>query len=150
MTLFVRLLDEPVERKAVALRQALHSRNACCFDIDPGAFGQIPGSPFAYWISSTVRSVFSKFPLLESDGRVARRTNGTTDDGRWIRAWWEVCADIARWVPHAKGGRWAPYYDDLHLCIAWDAKHATYPGYLGTEHRPDVRPASLSTFFALA
>lgn len=147
MTLFLRLLDTTVDRKAATLLEAIRDRNKCCFDVAPETFGHIHGSPFAYWISSATRAIFSRLSPLESGRTVARRTNGTTDDGRWIRAWWEVDAGSSDWIPHAKGGRWAPYYDDLHLCIAWDAKRATYPGYLGTEHRPDVRPASLQYFF---
>ena len=91
------------------------------------------------------------YPPLETNDRVARVTNGTNNDPRWIRAWWEVSPfKTGRkngWVPHAKGGAYAPYYADLHLVVGWDNEGGTYPGYTGTSHRPDLQPASSDYFF---
>ena len=83
---------------------------------------------------------------LESGSRVARVTNQTSDDFRFVRAWWEVPSND-RWRPYAKGGEYAPYYSDLHLVVDWDSTRNTYKGYVGTEHRPDVTPASFDYFF---
>lgn len=125
--------------------------NPLRFAVDPQSFQRVSGSPFAYWITPGIRRLFSDLPPLECDGRVARRTNGTTDDMRWIHAWWEISAHslgrLNGWVPHAKGGTYSQYYADLHLVIAWDESERTYPGYEGTVHRPDKRPASLPYFF---
>ena len=153
-TIFFRMLQ--ADDKAEALHDAVTSfadgsSPTDVFAADTNAFDQIPGSPFAYWTTSSIRSLFSTLHPLESQGRVARRTNGTTNDGRWIRGWWEIPAErVGRtrgWVPHAKGGAFSPYYADLHLLIAWDDNAMTYPGYTGTVHRPDLRPASLGYFF---
>ena len=154
-SVFVRLTEEDDKRSGLvealsALQQGLTPRPAVCL-VNPASFRQIPGSPFAYWVSDRIRQLFKNFPPLESGGRVARRTNGTTDDKRWIRAWWEVSPlNVGRqlgWVPHAKGGAYSTFYFDVHLLIAWDDRSQTYPGYQGTEHRPDLRPASLDYFF---
>jgi hypothetical protein len=51
------------------------------------------------------------------------------------------------WIPHAKGGAFSPFFSDIYLVIHWDKKRETYPGYTGTIHRPDIRPASLQYFF---
>jgi hypothetical protein len=117
------------------------------FERAPQAFDAIPGSPFGYWVSARLLNRFKELPAFEAEGRVARRTNGTTDDGRWIRLSWEVERSLADWKPHAKGGAYSEYWTDLHLVIAWDERRSTYPGYLGTAHRPDVRPASMQYFF---
>src|SRR6185295_8108748 len=60
---------------------------------------------------------------------------------------WEIEPGSEQWRTHAKGGAYSMYYADLHLLIAWDSQKRSYPGYLGTIHRPDVRPASLQYFF---
>ncbi len=156
MTVFIRLLDSSVESKPEDLLRAVgaFSREggeqaalARVFERAPRAFDAIPGSPFGYWVSSRLLERFKEMPAFEAQGRVARRTNGTTDDGRWIRLSWEVERSPSDWKPHAKGGAYSEYWADLHLVIAWDERRSTYPGYLGTEHRPDVRPASMQYFF---
>lgn len=153
--LFFRLLT--IEDKANSLCTSISSIRegqlapSLTFAVSPNIFGRVSGSPFAYWAIPRIFQLFETLEPLEAEGRVARRTNGTTDDQRWIRAWWEVDpAKVGRtkgWVPHAKGGAYSPYYSDLHLLIAWDDSGQTYPGYQGTEHRPDLRPASLTYFF---
>src|SRR5690606_12196960 len=64
----------------------------------------------------------------------------TSDDTRFVRAWWEVAPErivtgtpettpegFRRqtfagkcWVPFAKGGEYSPYYADLHLVVNWE------------------------------
>lgn len=152
-TVFVRALE--ADDKAAALRMAItrpeEALGRLRFDVDTESFALVPGAPFSYWVSETIRRLFVDLPPLESSGTVARRTNGTTDDGRWIRTAWEVPFSSDRndwvWVPHVKGGSFSTYYSDVHLAIYWDSRNLTYPGYLGTVHRPDVRPASLQYFF---
>jgi hypothetical protein len=152
-TVFLRALE--ADDKAAALRTAIcnpaTSRGTLRFEVDTESFALVPGAPFAYWVRENVRRLFVELEPLEASGRIARRTNGTTDDGRWIRAAWEAPLRPEReertWVPHVKGGAFATYYSDVHLAIHWDRLHLTYPGYLGTVHRPDVRPASLQHFF---
>jgi hypothetical protein len=152
-TIFVRALES--QDKAASLRTAItdpvEALGSIRFDVDTESFALVPGAPFSYWVSEKIRRLFVDLPPLESSGTVARRTNGTTDDSRWIRAAWEVpfrsARDDWRWVPHVKGGSFSTYYSDAHLTIHWDRLRLTYPGYLGTVHRPDVRPASLQYFF---
>ena len=154
MTTFIRLLQ--AEDKEATLRSAVDcgTRRRLAtgvFQVALASFNQMPGSPFAYWISKRVIGLFSKLPQLEHGSRVARITNETSNDLRWIRAAWEVpyhcVARSYRWVPHAKGGEYSPYYSDLHLVIAWDEEVQSYPGFEGTANRPDHRPASCEFFF---
>jgi hypothetical protein len=102
---------------------------------DPASFGQIPGSPFAYWVSEDLRRKFNDSPRFESDGRTVKQGLATTDDFRFVRTWWEVnSGETARsheetlrgkpWVAFAKGGEYSPYYADLHLVVNWDQEGA--------------------------
>lgn len=45
----------------------------------------------------------------------------TADDERFLRYHWEVTQSIIapRWVPHAKGGEFSRYYQDLSLVVDW-------------------------------
>lgn len=154
MTVFLRLLaEEDKETNLLATCKAVRSdqEDGRVYQVNPTAFKAINGIPFAYWASDKIFDSFERGVRFQNEARKALRTNGTTDDGRWIRAWWEteVTDDRSRikWIPHAKGGAFSPFYSDLHLIIAWDRESETYPGYQGTVHRPDIRPASLQHFF---
>ena len=122
MTLFIRLLE--VKDKAVELRRALSDTSYSeHFRLDLDTFAQIPGTPFAYWVSERVRSTFKCFPAFGGEGRTAKQGLATADDFRFVRARWEVAENKLgeRWYGFAKGGAYSPYYADVHLVVNWEA-----------------------------
>jgi hypothetical protein len=158
MTVFYRLLRTPVPEKASALRDAVRSTreqhaevaSTIVFDVPSNAFGVVPGGTFAYWVSDSVRSLFSRLPPMASEGRAAQRTNSVDDNFRFARLHWEIRlsgADEPTWVPWPKGGAFKPFYYDPDTVIAWSNARWTYPGFLGTPSRPLERPASADLFF---
>ena len=150
--IFLRLLRD--EDKAQALAEAIaalregHRLESMVYPVPPASFRQVPGSPFAYWVSERIRRLFTELPAFESDGRAVRVGLQTSDDFRFVRAWWEVPSECIldgangpdwredltafqawcrqrtfegkRWVPFAKGGVYSPYYADLHLVVNWE------------------------------
>lgn len=152
-TVFLRALA--AEDKAATLRAAIREPDAARgkqrFEVDTASFAAVPRSPFAYWVSERLRRLFKELPAIESDGRFARVTNPAGDDTRFFRAWWEPVPsswnERVAWVPLNKGGSFAPYYFDVHLMVRWDSLVQSYFGFLGTEHRPLTKPASLEFFF---
>ena len=128
-TLFFRLLAE--DDKETALASAVDAVRdterlpATAHVADPQSFRQVPGSPFAYWVSEAVRRKFVSLTSLEGSGRSVRGGPDTGQDFRCIRAFWEVgpkeIGQLRRWAPHAKGGEFSPYYSDVHLVILWGA-----------------------------
>lgn len=142
MTTFIRLLEVAVDEKGDALRDAIRvgkgnrqgsktPRNAgekggergegrLVFEVEPAEFKKVPGSPFAYWVSETIRALFDGAPQFESGGRTAKCGAGTLDDFRFLRLSWEsspACADD--WPAFAKGGAYSPFYADIHLRLGW-------------------------------
>ncbi len=120
MSLFLRLLGE--EHKGAALEAAIRSvvageLDGRVFEVEPDSFEQVPGAPFAYWVSGEIRSVFRSLSLFETAMRKARRGTGTNQDFRFLRLRWETLQRF--WIPHAKGGEFSPYYSDLVLSINW-------------------------------
>lgn len=141
--LFLRLL--PHDDKATALTEAVaavregRTLNPVVHTVDPASFRQVPGSPFAYWVSDRIRRLFTELPPFESEERTVKQGLATADDFRFVRAWWEVSPEKTvtgtaktlgefrqqtfagkRWVPFAKGGEYSPYYADLHLVVNWE------------------------------
>jgi SAM-dependent methyltransferase len=91
----------------------------------------IPGTPFSYWSSRSLRQLFGAYPPLDRD--VSRRQGqpkvadvkqglATADDRKYLRRFWEVPrASIGKgrkWVPFAKGG--SLFYHDYNLVINWE------------------------------
>lgn len=129
MTIFIRLIEEQDKRSA--LLNAINNTDCrTVFDVDPDSFKQIPGSPFAYWVSDKIRALFSKLPVYEGDGRTVKQGLATADDFRFVRTYWEI--DTSRvasraeeinsekyWVLYPKGGEFSPFYADIPLLVDW-------------------------------
>ena len=108
--IFLRLLRD--EDKAAALAEAVaavregRTLNPVVYTVDPASFRQVPGSPFAYWVSERIRRKFKEFPRFESQGREVRLGDHPSDDFRYLRLFWEVpvCSAERDWRPYQKGG----------------------------------------------
>ena len=128
MTTFLRLLETDPGQKATTMSDVIAcwrsgSDPTGIFQAEPSSFSQVPGSPFAYWVSERVRKMFSELPPCEGEGRTVKQGLATADDFRFVRAWWEVDAGTLgkKWFPFAKGGSYSPFYSDLHLVVNWGA-----------------------------
>jgi len=153
-TTFLRLLA--ADDKPTALRAAIAATRAAiptpdAYTVDPASFRQIPGSPFAYWVSEQVRRFFAEFDALETKGREARRGSSTGDDFQRVRAWWEVSASLVghavEWASFAKGGGYSSYYYDIHLLADWDESRHTYRDFYGRPGREIERPEAVDYYF---
>jgi hypothetical protein len=92
-------------------------------EVDPTEFEQVPGTPFAYWVSNRVRRLFRDLPAFDSeeDGRTTRCGLGTTDNFRFLRLHWEVtpAERITNWPPYYDGGVYSLVYDLFPLVVWW-------------------------------
>lgn len=134
MTIFLGLLEE--KDKAAALQTSILAFRSATFDsrvfaVEPADFREVPGAPFAYWVSANVRSSFKANPELESAGRDVQSGASTMNDFRFLRLWWEnttsaaVChtdegSSRGKWVTISKGGSFARYYIDWELQLNWE------------------------------
>ena len=126
-TTFFRLLKTPIDDKGNALAAQIAALNTGpplpqagegpgvreeTFTLAPTDFSLIPGSPFAYWVSDSIRQLFKALPNVQSPGRRVCFGLSTKDDFRFLRLSWEVKPqDITQcWSPFAKGGAFSPYY----------------------------------------
>jgi hypothetical protein len=147
---FYRMLH--VDAKSDALLS--HTQSTCAglsidghFLVAPSSFCKVPGSPFVYWVSEHVRSLFKSLPAFDDEGRIVKQGLATADDFRFVRCWWEVpaqslldgkngpdwqadlksfqtwCQARTRegrgWVPFAKGGEYSPFFADIYLVVNW-------------------------------
>lgn len=135
-TTFFRLLHTPIDAKGDALAERIAALNNSAssnaagaaeetYTLDPAAFAQIPGSPFAYWVGEDLRAQFRTLPSFEPVFGAARTgLQSLGADEIFIRTWWEVPAQrigrSERWVPFAKGGRSTRWWADVYLVTEWE------------------------------
>ena len=98
-----------------------------------GHFAAIPGAPWVYWITPSLRALFKTLPNL---GEVASPKSGmaTTDNFRFLRFWWEVgSSKIERnlneiteaylsrfkWFPYMKGGNFKRWWGNQEHVVNW-------------------------------
>ena len=149
---FFRLLDGDEAEKRTALASGEKRFDATAQD----EFKNIPGSPMAYWVSESMRAVFTAFPRLDTFAS-PRKGMVTADNPRFIRCWHEVSAsntgrgfskDCAadsknKWFPYTKGGsfrRWAGNYEHV---VNWGNCRIRAPaharrGIQGWLHQPQL------------
>jgi len=151
-TTFIRLLQDD-DSKQTQLAEAIRAcekgtYTAPLFLIDPKSFGRISGSPFAYWLSQSCRSLFQTLPPLEGGGREVRVGDHPGDGFRFLRLFWEVPQPSQLdWRNYQKGGDFSPFYYDIHLVADWDEHRQTYRGFQGRPGRPNERPSNYQYFF---
>lgn len=124
--LFIRLMAD--EDKGAALAEVLARLRAGesdprMFQVAPESFEQVPGAPFAYWVSEGVRDTFRRLPAFETEERTAKQGLATADDFRFVRLAWETATGDRqsgqRWWAFAKGGVYSPFYADVYLLCNW-------------------------------
>ena len=134
MTLFFRLLDVPVEKKASALKSAVSSAadGVVVFNVNPSQFQEVTGSPFAYWLNDNIRSLFSKLPRFEVQAvRDVRLGASTKYDARFVRLWFEPTkVDPDNWSSYANGGRFGKFFQDYATIVRSGGSFRELASYL--------------------
>jgi hypothetical protein len=99
---FVTAKDEPSDIDLILVLDPRHD-----YDADLKPF-----SPFAYWVSESIRRIFGRFPILEDLGIQSRVGGQTSDDFRYLRLHWETSMQSpgaeTNYCPFVKGGSRSP------------------------------------------
>ena len=83
-------------------------------------FSQIPGSPFAYWVSKQIMKSFENRTI--SEFTTSNGQNITGNNNKFIRFFWEIdYQKIGKeyWVKCARGGGYRRYYGNDDNVILW-------------------------------
>jgi hypothetical protein len=151
-TVFLRQLAH--EDKASALAQAVDrlrdgEPSPDVHTVDPVSFRQVPGSPFAYWVSEKVRRLFTQLSAFEDGGRMVKVGDHPGDGFRFLRLSWEFPknSNSLDWRNYQKGGDYSAFYSGVHLVVDWDANRQTYRNFYGRPGRSNERPSNYQYFF---
>jgi hypothetical protein len=136
---YFRLLKESdAQRKQVAFETAIEcikrgETDSHAYEYRQGDFAAIPGSPWVYWITPSLRQLFVNMPKLKdlSQPRVGLQTGLNV---RFLRFWWESglprlerhCSSSSEaastqksWFPYMKGGKFRRWYGNQEYCVNW-------------------------------
>lgn len=171
-TIFIRLTEEKGDEKEKKFCEVLDAflkgkPHLCLFRASLEDLEQVPGMPYAYWASPSLRGLFRKYPPLDRD--VAKRMDKpkiadvkvglqTGDDARFIRHWWEIDKSLfaksregtfqgKKWVPFAKGEEYARYYADISLVVNWERNGEKIKGLRDKAGKLLSRPQNESFYF---
>lgn len=93
------------------------------YEVEIDNFKKIPNTLFAYWISDSLRDIFSKFPNI---GSRAKKGLSTSDNDSFLRFWQEIsCLQAtfgggSKWFPMTKGGDFRKWYGNISILINWE------------------------------
>jgi len=122
MTIFLRHLADKTKAEAL-LASCLAFRTGAgdprLFQAQPDSFLNVPGAPFAYWVSKHTLGLFHSHEAFEYNGRATRVGMQTSDDFRFVRVKWEPSQKSKRWYPFAKGGSRSTFYSDIVAMVNW-------------------------------
>lgn len=157
---YCRLVDEnPIEKEI----DFLQKKNI--YLSSQGNYENIPDTPISYQLSSAVYSVFKKDSYLKDFGN-ARQGLGTSDNAKFLRAWFEVdwdnigfglkgCEETLdrdeKWFPYIKGGSFRRWYPNKEYVVNYkndgaDIKKAVMTKYTYL-NSPDFVVKNTSTYF---
>lgn len=94
------------------------------FRVSAEALRRYRKAPLTYWISEALREKLATVPAIEGNGAEIRVGLQTSDEERFVRAWWEVLPvsiGLKRtWAPFTKSSEYSPFWDDITWVVNWE------------------------------
>ena len=147
---FIRLSDfRGSDSQAPKALEAIHNRECgWFFEAAQDDFKDIPGSPVAYWVSSSERDLYVGGITVDSAGQ-PRKGIDTGDNAIFLRLWWEVSKDLCsfcnspaveKWFPYNKGGEFRRWYGNRNHVVNWCSDGSEIKSRLNwTKKKPTIR-----------
>lgn len=120
---------------------------------------QIPGYPFAYWITDNNLKVFMKSKILKT---LSNPCQGliTGDVNRFVRKWYEceiektnftsTKSDIERegkWFPYSNGGQFRKWYGNNEDVVNWECNGREVCGFVDESGKQRSRPQNQQFYY---
>ena len=131
---YFRLVHEPdCEAKRQAVERALQD-GSNTYQVAQRRFDAIPGSPWLYWMSESLRTLFESLGSLSqvAESKVGINTGCNERFRRWH---WEIPSSrrSPKWRPYVSGGPGKKFYGNLFYVLNWSEEEML--GYHGSALR---------------
>lgn len=128
-SVFVRLVEPNTQRG----KEELYLEKTSQYVVEQDKFQNIPGCPYAYWISENLMRCFDNQKIGELE--YPKQGLSSADNNRFLRYWFEVSFDKLRfecvsnensaeskgkWFPFNKGGEFRKWYGNFDYVINWE------------------------------
>lgn len=149
-----------VQRRKV--KEALANPNCGFFyESSQTNFSKIPGSPVAYWASSSLLMDFEKGYPTEKLVNV-KQGLATGDNNRFLRLWYEVDPSNCKfdsvnaeellksgkkWVPYNKGGERRNWYGNYDYLVNWENDGFEIKHFVDSNGKLRSRPQNTDSYF---
>ncbi|WP_347297576.1 BREX-1 system adenine-specific DNA-methyltransferase PglX [Dolosigranulum savutiense] len=105
-------------------KETMFLRKENRFKNNQNNFKKIPGTPFAYWVSETLRENFSNKLLY--DYSISPSQNITGNNKKYVRKFWEIDKEKIggkdSWIFYCKGGGYRKWWGNLENIVNWTPK----------------------------
>lgn len=122
---------------------------------------EVPGYPFIYWISDSLRKAFQNNKML---GKFYPPKQGlaTANNERFLRLWHEVdfdkigfgcknqdeaCSSNKKWFPYNKGGEYRKWYGNNDWIVNWENGGFEIRNYKDENGKLRSRPQNIDCYF---
>ena len=122
-----------VEGKCCAAKESIFLNKTNKFTgVSQSTFKKIPGNVLGYWASNSTLKALDNDPISEIAD--VRKGNSTSDNGRFVRMWWEpnnqsvglryssvnqANLEGKYWIPYNKGGSFRKWYGCNYYVVFW-------------------------------
>lgn len=115
-------LNHRIPEKAGALLEAIQNPDCGWFyRRDADTFKQIPGTPIAYWMPTSLVGAFNEGRSIGGDSDYTGSPNITGDNDKYLRFHWEIAQSRkeSKWRTYSKGGEFRRWYGNLIHVVDW-------------------------------
>jgi hypothetical protein len=111
-------------RNASSTQNPFTNQDIDYFTMAQKDFLSLPHCAFAYWLPSSVRRIFQKYPPFDPEYGTAKEGIHPNDAENLLYQWWEVShTNIGKgkkWARVANGGGYSPFYRDNDSVILYE------------------------------
>lgn len=115
-------LNHRIPEKAGALLEAIQNPDCGWFyRRNADTFKQIPGTPIAYWMPTSLVGAFNEGRSIGGDSDYTGSPNITGDNDKYLRFHWEIAQSRkeSKWRTYSKGGEFRRWYGNLIHVVDW-------------------------------
>ncbi len=157
---YKRLFDK---QGSVSSNEELATRfdNARVFEVSSAELEQVPGQPFAYWVTEAIRRAFQDSAPLGTFA-IPKQGLATADNDRFVRRWYEISftnikfdsTSIAnakdsgkKWFPYNKGGEFRRWFGNQEFVVNWEDNGAEIKSFVDENGKVRSRPQNSEYYF---
>ena len=109
--------DNPLKKIEILKNAIVNNNHQIVTKPFQNKFHEIPGSPICYWLSEKLIQTLSG-DKLGNHAKIVQQVI-TSDNNRFLRAFWEVSPSSKRWIEYLKAGGYSRWSSFENMVLDW-------------------------------